>query len=165
MRGLAFKICDHISALTLSSTHELIIINMSTELKPVTNLKDDWSPHFLPLLLDNYFLASTTSTPYVPNSATHPLSSLPLFVFIVPSRVKDRVWPVCVSLCVPPSLPKTRPWLEIGEWALPLVVSPLTRCLSYLVLLANDITPAFPLGDSKLLFLPTLLHTGPGCSL
>lgn len=31
--------------------------------------------------------------------------------------------------------------------------------LSYLVLLANNITLAFPLGDSKLLFLSTLLHT------
>lgn len=43
------------------------------------------------------------------NSVAQPLSFVPLFVFVVPSRVKDRSDLFACPCAVPPSLPKTCP--------------------------------------------------------
>lgn len=78
------------------------------------------------------------------------LSSLP----------ESKIGLACLRVLVCPSISAKDMSMVRNRW-----VSTSSSCvpsdlmLSYLVLLANSITLAFPLGDSKLLSLPTLLLT------
>lgn len=95
---------------------------------------------------------------------THsPLCSCLFLASIPSSPVKDLS---CLHALVCPSTSAKDTSMIRNKW-----VSTSAGCvpsdflLSYLALLSKDSAPAFPRGDSKLLFLLTSLHNEPGSSL